>query len=390
MRLRGWAICALVCLLSDASLADAGLPAELRLTPDEIAQAVSHGPWPLPDLPDPSNRVSGNPDAIALGRALFFSTKLSQDRETSCASCHKPERNFADGLSRGQGVRILDRNTLALQNLQYGRWFGWDGKTDNLWAQSILPMVHPDEMALTPDDLRKILTNPEFAEPYRVLFGAPEQNSAERNLVNTGKLLAAYQETLKTGSTAFDHFRDALAAQDWESAATYPAAAQRGLSLFIGRGNCGFCHAGALFTNGEFHDAGVPYFIEPGRVDSGRHGGIKELKSNPFTLDSEYSDDPAKIGAWAAQQVAPQHANFGTFRVPGLRNVARTAPYMHNGSLKTLEEVVRHYSDIDLERLHADGELILRPLALTQSEIDDLVTFLETLTSEDPNERRHQ
>jgi cytochrome c peroxidase len=113
----------------------------------------------------------------------------------------------------------------------------------------------------------------------------------------------------------------------------------------------------------------------------GRHGGIKALRESPFTRLGAFNDDPAKAPGTATRHVDPQHRNFGEFRVPGLRNVARTAPYMHAGSLATLHDVVRHYSDFDPDRLHADGEAILKPLGLAGGEIDDLVAFLESLTA---------
>jgi cytochrome c peroxidase len=358
---------------------------ELLLSKEEISRVLSHGPWPLKKSPDPSNRVSANPSAITLGKIFFNSKKLSSDLETSCATCHRPAENFIDGLARGQGLEILDRNTPALFNLKYNRWFSWDGTNDNLWAQSIIPIRHPKEMAMSADQVTKVLLADPFAKPYASLFGPPRELDDVQNLVNVGKALAAYQETLVTGLTRFDQFRDALKAGDWSSAADYPASAQRGLSIFIGKGRCNFCHTGPLFSNGEFHDAGVPYFIEPGLVDSGRHGGIKNLKNSLFTLDGKYSDDQTRSGAWAVRGVIRQHADFGKFRVPSLRNVAKTAPYMHNGSLATLEDVVKHYSNIDVERLHADGESILRPLKLNDMEINDLANFLETLSSNNPD-----
>ena len=359
--------------------------AGILLSKEEISSVLSHGPWPLEKSSDPSNQVSANPLAIALGKTLFNSVKLSSGLYTSCATCHNPTADFIDGLARGHGIEILDRNTPALFNLKYNRWFSWDGSNDNLWAQSIIPIRHPKEMAMNAAQVSKALLHEPFAEPYTALFGKPQDLDDIQNLVNVGKALAAYQETLVTGLTAFDRFRDALKVGNWSSAARYPASAQRGLSIFIGKGRCNLCHTGPLFSNGEFHDAGVPYFIEPGIVDSGRHGGIKNLKNSRFTLDGKYSDDPAKSGAWAVQRVIRQHADFGKFRVPSLRNVAKTAPYMHNGSLATLEDVVKHYSNIDMERLHADGESILRPLNLDDTQIRDLVAFLQTLSSNDPD-----
>jgi cytochrome c peroxidase len=357
---------------------------KLLLNQEEITKVLSHGPWPLPVTPDPSNRVSGNSDAIALGRQLFVSKELSGTGKMSCASCHRPDLSFAENKARATGTIQLDRNTPALLNLRHSRWFGWGGKNDNLWAQSMAPLQLPSEMEISKEQLTRLLDVPEIIQRYFPLFGNPTKQSHDQNLVNVGKALAAFQETLRTGRSPFDEFRDALANKDWEAAANYPQAAQRGLKIFVGSGKCNLCHSGPLFSNGEFHDAGVPYFVEPGRVDSGRHGGIKALKRSPFTLDGVYSDDPEKTEAWAVRQVIRQHANFGTFRVPGLRNVAQTAPYMHNGSLKTLVDVVRHYSQIDIERLHADGEAILMPLNLNKREISDLIDFLNSLTGLEP------
>nr|CAA6818704.1 MAG: Cytochrome c551 peroxidase (EC [uncultured Thiotrichaceae bacterium] len=349
------------------------------LNPQELSTVLSHGPWPPAARNDPANRVSGNKTAIELGRQLFFSPLLSADKKTSCASCHSPEHAFASGTAIDDGKFTLDRNTQSLINVKFHRWFGWDGRNDNLWAQSIRPITLSAEMNLPAEAIREVADHTAFKQSYNTLFGDTAQQDDTLILVNIGKALAAFQETLISDRTTFDDFRDAVAEQDWQAAAHYPKTAQRGLSLFMDRGRCIFCHSGALFSNGEFHDAGVPYFIRPGVVDAGRHLGIEALKTSAFTLDGDYTDDPDKTGAWAVKKVARLHANFGAFRVPSLRGVANTAPYMHNGSLATLEAVVEHYSDIDMERLHVDGEAILRPLGLTDEEISDLVAFLESL-----------
>jgi cytochrome c peroxidase len=196
--------------------------------------------------------------------------------------------------------------------------------------------------------------------------------------------MAAFQETIVSGRTPFDAFRDALAAGDTSAMARYPAAAQRGLQLFVGRGNCSICHFGPNFTNGEFHDIGIPFFAEPGRVDSGRFDGIRRLQASPYNLLGIYNDDKTGANAQATRHVVAQHRNWGEFKVPSLRNVAQTAPYMHAGTLATLADVVRHYSELDENRLHADGERLLKPLRLTVEESADLVAFLETLSPLDP------
>jgi cytochrome c peroxidase len=165
--------------------------------------------------------------------------------------------------------------------------------------------------------------------------------------------------------------------------ARYPPAAQRGLQMFVGKGQCSACHLGPNFTSGEFEDVGVPHFAEKGRVDPGRHGGIAALQASPFNLLGPYNDDPGKAPGVATRHVEQLHRNWGEFRVPSLRNVARTAPYMHNGSLATLADVVRHYSEVNEERLHGmDGQRLIRPLRLSPAERADLVAFLETLSGE--------
>jgi cytochrome c peroxidase len=144
------------------------------------------------------------------------------------------------------------------------------------------------------------------------------------------------------------------------------------------------CHFGPAFTNGEFADVGVPFFIAPGRVDPGRHGGIAQVRANRFNLLSRHNDDPSRASATKTRHVEVQHRNYGEFKVPSLRDVGRTAPYMHDGRYATLRDVVQHYSDLNEERLHADGERILKPLRLSPGAANDLVAFLESLTDATP------
>jgi cytochrome c peroxidase len=357
----------------------------LTFTSEERAAILAHGPWPPPLLPDPSNRVSGKPEAIALGRRLFFEPRLSMDGLRSCATCHDPAKVFADGRPRSVGLVTVDRNAIALANLRLNRWFGWDGAADNLWAQSIRPMLDPKELGLSPDQLRmRVSADTALAADYARAFGSTaETDVPETVLVNIAKALAAFQETLLTGRTHFDDFRDALERGDAVAQRTYPAAAQRGLAIFIGKGRCSVCHFGPNFTTGEFEDAGVSHFAEKGRVDTGRFGGIAALRASPFTLLGRYNDDPAKAPGLATHHVEPLHRNWGEFRVPSLRNVARTAPYMHNGSLATLADVVRHYSEVNEDRLHGlPGQSLIRALRLTPQERAALVAFLETLGSD--------
>jgi cytochrome c peroxidase len=347
-----------------------------QFTKEEIAKILQHGPWPPPTARDPSNRVSGKREAVAFGEKLFFEPRLSGTGSVLCATCHAPFRAFQDARARAFGLQEVDRNTPTVINARFYRWYGWDGGHDSLWSQSIRPLLDAREMNATGAHVAGIVRKI-FATEYAAAFARQVPTEDEQVLVDVGKALAAFQETLVSGRTPFDEFRDALArGQD----SGYPESAKRGLKNFVGKGNCSTCHFGPHFTNGEFADTGIGFFAGPGRVDAGRHEGIKRLKVNPHNLLGKFNDDKAGTTATGTKHVELQHRNFGEWRVPGLRNVAQTAPYMHNGSLATLRDVVRHYSELNEERLHADGERVLKPLRLTSTEVDDLLAFLESLS----------
>jgi cytochrome c peroxidase len=354
----------------------------LDFSADELQRIQRHGPWPPPRALDPGNAVAGQQPAIELGQQLFFDARLSSDGTMSCSSCHQPLLAFADARKRSRGRQELDRNAPSLWNAVHQRWYGWDGAADSLWAQAIRPILHAHEMDSTPQHVRDtIARDGELACRYRKAFGPALADDAEAVLVNASKAIGAFVGTLQSGRTTFDAFRDALARGDAKAAARYRLPAQRGLRLFVGRGNCHLCHGGPSFTNGEFGDTGLPFFVRPGVVDPGRQRGIELLHLSEYNLLSRWSDarDDAAV-ALKTRQVLPQHRNFGEFKVPSLRNVALTAPYAHDGQLATLDDVVRHYSELNLDRLHADGEQILKPLHLSDGERADLVAFLRSLS----------
>lgn len=359
--------------------------AQPQWSQDEVRAIGAHGPWPPPATLDPSNRVSGRPAAIALGERLFNDARLSGDGTMSCASCHQAERNWSDGRARAHGRAALDRRTPSLWNVGQGHWFGWDGAADSLWAQSLRPIIDAREMAGSAGRVAALLRDdPTLSCFHRSAFGSAPGQDDEMLLVDAAKALAAFQETLVSPRTPFDDFRDALVAGDAAAAARYPEAAQRGLKIFIGAGKCNACHFGPRFTNGEFGDVGIPFFVRPGEVDSGRLGGLAKLTASRFNRLGPYSDDKTDAGALRTRHVQRLHANFGEFRVPGLRQLASTGPYMHNGQLATLQDAVRHYSEVNPDRLHSDGVPLVRPLALSADEQADLITFLRSLAAEPP------
>lgn len=267
-------------------------------------------------------------DKIALGRDLFNDTKLSGDGTRSCATCHQPDKAFQDGVAGFAGLRgrPLDRNTPGLLNIGFAPRLFVDGRAASLEEQALGPVTNPDEMGRAPGHAVDLIrADPVYRARFSAVFGSPVSEST------VAKALAAYQRTLISGIAPFDRW----AAGD--VSAISPAAA-RGFAVFAGRGNCLSCHSGTNFTDGKFHDVGLPS-ADPGRG----------------TITKRVRDDH-------------------TFRTPSLREIGRTAPYMHDGSLASLEAVVDHYSDDVARRPHTP-----RPARLNPQQKSDLVAFLRTL-----------
>lgn len=339
------------------------------LRPDELASIGSLGPWPPAAAGDASNRVSGRAEAAALGEALFHSTRLSTVGGLRCASCHEPWRHFTDGRARALGAESGARNTPSLLNVRLQHWFGWDGANDSLWSQSIRPMLDVREMRSNAAHVAQALREDEILKRlYALAFGHAPPADDETALVDAGKALAAYQETLTSDRTPFDAFRDALARADGPAVQRYPVAAQRGLRLFIGRGRCNACHAGPNFSDGEFHRSTIVSKLHDGTDDSGRALGLEKLLASPYARNGRFSDE-----VHAARGPAPQPAQAGAFRTPGLREVSTTAPYMHDGSFANLCDALQPHAALE-------G----RPMpALTLAERRDVVAFLRTLSAQE-------
>jgi cytochrome c peroxidase len=370
-------------MLPWTSPADERVTVKPHFTDAEVRTILSHGPWPAPSPLDSTNRVSGKSEAIEFGTRLFFEQRLSGPGTKSCATCHVPERNWTDNLRRGVGVGELDRNTPTLMNLIAGRWFGWDGAADSLWSQSLRPLLDKRELSATPRHVAQLVRSDEqMSCRYRKAFGAaPSATDDEAVFVNVGKALAAFQETLTSGRTPFDQFRDALAKAAAPASWSYSEPAQRGLKIFIGKGGCSNCHAGPNFTSGEFFNTGLSRFAPDGKPDPGRLAGIQQLLESRYNLLSAYNDDATRNSAARARLTAIKEGSFGEFKVPSLRNLMLTSPYGRDGQVDTLAQVVRHYAGIDPVRLHAKDGQPAKPLNLTQGEQSDLVVFLESLST---------
>jgi cytochrome c peroxidase len=335
-------------------------------TPEERAQLA--GLWigalgPLP--PDPSNAVADDPRAAALGRALFFDTRLSGTGQVACATCHEPDNAFQDGLPLALGIGQTERRTMPLADSARSPWFFWDGRADSQWAQALGPLEHPLEHGGTRTAYAHFIAR-EYRAEYEAIFGPlpdladserfppiagpvadpvasaaweemrpKDQEAVTRVYSNIGKAIAAYERTIVSTESPFDRWRkgDKRAVSD---------SAKRGFDAFTGKANCVKCHEGFNFTDNGFHNIG--------------------LKS-------------ADVGRFAHRKVA---AMRGAFKTPTLRDIELTAPYMHNGAYRTLEEVVEHYDRGGDVADNLSPEI--KGLQLSAQEKADLVAFMKTLT----------
>lgn len=360
---------------------------EPPLTPLEREILLRHSPVPDPP-PDTTNRVADDPRAAALGRALFFDPRLSKDGRVSCATCHDPARAFADGRALSQGLGRGRRNTPALWNLAHARWFFWDGRADSLWAQALQPFETPAEMGSTRAAVLGVVrADPGLRQAYEQVFGplhdpaAAEPREQARAFANLGKAIAAFERTLVSARAPFDVFVAGLRDGDAAKLQALSPAALRGARLFVGRGNCALCHAGPLFSDGEFHDLGLPLGDDEESADPGRRAGLEALQRDEFGAAGVYSDDRDGPRARALRHLRPPDEAGAEIKTPSLRNVALTAPYMHRGQFADLDAVLAFYSTHAGRRaLPSPRERLLVPLHLTAQESADLKAFLEALT----------
>lgn len=352
---------------------------------------------------DSSNAVLHEPIAIELGQQLFSDRSLSRDGTVSCAHCHQAKRGFTDGLQHALGLQAGSRNTPSLLNTGYQRWFFWDGRADSLWAQALGPLENPNEHGLTRIQAVQIVSdNTAYRKTLLELFGqwpTPAQANSwpttatplgkaeaisswktlpreERAIINRsfsqiGKVIAAHVATLRSRETAFDRYVSAIARGVEEKG--FGEKEKRGLALFISeKGGCSLCHSGPLLSNGEFQNTGTGIR----NVDSGRSEVVEEIRWDRFNCLGEFSDAPKTDCDELRYMNRNRHEQYGSFKVPSLRNVANTGPYMHDGRYTTLQDAIRHYSQVSSTNLDTH----LPRIALTDDDIDAITAFLNTLS----------
>ena len=333
----------------------------------------------LPPLPPVMNRDSDE-KLISLGKRVFFDVRFSADGKMSCAKCHLPYSAFSDGRTHsiGHDGTIGTRNTPSLLNVVYADALFWDGRATDLETQALAPLTNPIEHDLASNAAvaEIVRRNDAYTSDFAKAF---DIEAAQITGEMVGKALAAYERTLIAGGSAFDRFEYGHEADALNAAAT------RGMELFQGRAKCASCHligqSSALLTDGQFHmsPSGLPPPVTAHLAALAKK--VIEAANDRRRLEQLIMTDE-EIAALGRFVVTRAPADIGKFRTPSLRNVALTAPYMHDGSVKTLEEAV------DVE-LYNRTTAISYPIALTVSERQDLVEFLKSLTSPYAKPRTH-
>lgn len=276
-----------------------------------------------------------------LGEMLFFDPILSADSSISCATCHKPDFYFADTLALSIGIKgsPTRRNTPSVLNMANRDRMFWDGRAGSLQEQVLFPIRDPNEMNLPiPVAIQRLRRNNKYRALFLSLYGQPPN---EKSL---SEVIAAYEETLETGNSKFDLYM--------ADKASFTADERAGHSLFVGKAKCFDCHFSPDFTGDEFKNIGL--YNGKDWADAGR-----------FEITKKAED-------------------LGMFKVPGLRNVAQTAPYMHNGRFRTLREVIDFYANpaLFVENPIGTDSIVSKGLNLNELEKKQLEAFLLTLTSE--------
>lgn len=366
---------------------------------EELALLRSLSLSSLPPLPqDPTNAHADDPRARALGKLFFFDPGFSANGEVSCATCHQPATGFTDLLPLAKGIGINTRRTMPLIGVAYNAWFFWDGRRDTLWSQAIVPIENAQEHGFTRtmcahrifdryrkeyeavfDKLPAISHThcPPHASPgvgnAAALAAWKAMQPADRDKVNLiyanfGKAIAAFVRHILPQPAPFDRYVEAVHTKDLAGADTLISReAVAGLRLFIGRAKCTNCHLGPLFTNGGFHNVGLPNASDPGRAQA-----IDDVLNDEFNCLGKYSDAKSEQCTELRFIDTNRQKYGGAFKTPTLRNVAERPPYMHVGQFKFLDEVLLFY------RLSSSNEI--EHQQLTETELQQIKAFLGTLS----------
>ena len=348
-----------------------------------LTSAVMAGnPLGLPEVPIPADNPQ-TAEKIALGARLFNDVRFSSTGGVSCATCHVAATAFTDSPRQvSVGIEELTgtRNAPTVVNAAFNKTQFWDGRSPNLEDQALHPFLNPVEMGLPDHDpiLKVVREDKEYAKAFKAVFGVAADAITMDEVT---RAIAAFERTEVSGDSPFDRWyfggdKDAISEQ-----------AIRGFAVFLGTGRCVSCHVieqdFALFTDHQFHNVGVGINDIQDKVpELARAFQVAKNEGMDVDVAVLTDADTSHLGRFA---VDDQLSSMGAFKTPTLRNIAVTAPYMHDGSLKTLREVVEHYNNGGVTK---EGNPInpflsggIRPLDLTEQEIDDLVKFMETLTS---------
>jgi cytochrome c peroxidase len=364
---------------------------------------------------DSTNSVFDSEEAKVLGKALFYDARLSANKEISCATCHDPELGFADGLVLSEGMDVAARHAPSLLGTAYQTWFLWDGGCDSLWCQAIGPLENPVEMGFSRNELAHLMADDlVYSQAYEALFGPlpdlsdasrfpaiarpfwvsedsdehlawmgmteTDRQTINRILSNTMKTIAAFEGQIQQTWSAFDLFAEALLNGDALGQALYDRQALAGFKIFVGEAGCVRCHSGSNFANGAFYNTGVgdrDWLTQP---DEGRIEGVFDVLENPFNAAGEFSDDPQGDRAQRLITLESLPEQLGAFKVPTLRNVALSPPYMHGGAHADLSEVLAHYNSLTESPREGTIDARLVPMNLDDEELKQLEAFLNSLT----------
>jgi cytochrome c peroxidase len=331
----------------------------------------------------PSNRYADDADAAMFGQRVFAETRFSPCG-LACIDCHQPP-TYAAAVQRALacGGNLTRRNPKSLLNVGFDDWLYWDGRKDSLWAHPEFPLLNPLEMQSTPAIIRAVFESADYSGSYQQVFGVRPADEPDdyRLIANLGKSVEAYlrRVTVRVDAPFDDDLDRFVAAARGGNAKSDPM--WRGLLVFVRKGRCIACHKGPLLTDGAFHNLGVR---EDVAEDHGRREGIQYLRDDPLKQTSIYSDERtlgrAKLEAALA---LPDSETDGTFRTPTLRNLTLTAPYLHTGALRLLEDVIEFYARGGDPEGTFSGRRAesIRPFALSADEKKALLDLLTSLTA---------